>query len=535
MRYSYKARGRIALIVGTTAAAIVALSSGLDFGWATLLHVWVVGGATITILLLGTLVSLGLTLPRVRRLRRQEAALGTMLNHLPGVVFRCRNDGNWTIEFASDGCLALTGYQATDFIGRQVMFDKLIHQDDRDHVRHEVLEAMRLHRPFQSAFRIVTAGGDFKWTLAHGRGQYAADGTLEVIEGFLMDITERRSAEQQALLLSSALEHSADIVVITDQLGIIEYVNQAFVDATGYTRTEALGQRPSLMKSGRQEMWVYQQLWDTLLKGEVYRGVFVNRRKNGDLYHEEKTIMSLKDVHGQITHFISHGKDITERMQAQERLSYLAHHDVLTDLPNRALLVDRLTHALAGARRTKRMLGLLFLDLDRFKIINDSLGHGAGDLALKIAARRLSRCVRTGDTVARLGGDEFVVLLENLDAPEVVSAVAQQILEALTSPFDIDEREFSITASIGISLYPIDGSDAATLLRNADIAMYRAKDKGRNNYQFHSADAAARGDEPSTPRLSQGPEEPGDEHASAEVLPSKAGADPTSRSSKKSG
>jgi diguanylate cyclase (GGDEF)-like protein/PAS domain S-box-containing protein len=307
----------------------------------------------------------------------------------------------------------------------------------------------------------------------------------------LHDITERQRAEEQMRKLSSAMEQTADSVVITDCHGVIEYVNHAFEVTTGYTVAEAVGHTPRLVKSGVHDNAFYHRLWTTILGGDVFRDVIINRHKNGNLYFEEKTITPLRDAGGGITHFISTGKDITERMQAQERLQFLAHHDALTELPNRVLFMDRLSQALNRAQWHRRVVGVMFLDLDRFKNINDTLGHDIGDRFLKAMAERLRSCVRDGDTVARLGGDEFAILLEDIAQTEDVSAVGAKILQALGVPLLVDERELFVTTSIGISLFPDDGNDAQTLLKNADAAMYRAKELGRNNCQFYSADLGA--------------------------------------------
>lgn len=304
------------------------------------------------------------------------------------------------------------------------------------------------------------------------------------------DITAARRAEAEMRKLSGAVHQAGDVIVITDRDGTIEYVNPAFERITGYGRDEAVGGKPSLLKSGVHDQAFYQKLWATLLAGETFRGVLVNRRKSGELYYEQATITPLKDAQGRITHFISTSKDITEHMQAQERLQYLAHHDVLTDLPNRILFMDRLEQALIRAHWRQRIVGVMFLDLDRFKRINDELGHHAGDGFLRAAAQRLRSSVHERDTVARFGGDEFAILLEELAQPGDVPAVAGKILEALASPFALEGREFRVTASIGISLYPGDGEERTTLLRNADAAMYRAKEAGKNCYRFYSQDSA---------------------------------------------
>jgi diguanylate cyclase (GGDEF)-like protein len=203
-------------------------------------------------------------------------------------------------------------------------------------------------------------------------------------------------------------------------------------------------------------------------------------------------VTPLKNEHGEITHFISTGKDITERMQIQERLQYLAHHDILTDLPNRFLFIEHLKQAIARQPRTARHMAVLFLDLDRFKIVNDTLGHGAGDLAIRLAGERIREALRSGDTIARLGGDEFAILLEDLASPDDVPQVIQKIQLALTRPFVLQDREFFLSTSIGVSLHPQDGADPLTLLRNADSAMYRAKESGRNSYCFYSREMSAK-------------------------------------------
>ena len=316
-----------------------------------------------------------------------------------------------------------------------------------------------------------------------------------VFIGIVRDIAERRALETRTGQLASAVEQTADSIVITDREGVIEYVNPAFERTTGYSAREAVGRRPSLVKSGLHDDAFYRRLWRTLEAGQSFHDVFINRCKDGSIYYEEKSISPLRDPRGHITHYVSAGRDITERMRTQERLHFLAHHDALTELPNRVLFTDRLAHALAQARRRAGTLAVLFLDLDRFKVINDTLGHDVGDRLLQEIARRLRGCLREGDTIARLGGDECGILLEDLAGPADVSLVADKILAALHGPVRLDEHELHVTASLGIALYPGDGEDARTLLKHADVAMYRAKAAGGNCYQFYTADMTARASE----------------------------------------
>jgi diguanylate cyclase (GGDEF)-like protein/PAS domain S-box-containing protein len=309
---------------------------------------------------------------------------------------------------------------------------------------------------------------------------------------FFRDITEDKRAEAQMRKLSRAIDQAADAVMITDKEGNIEYINPAFTTVTGYTPEDAIGKRPDLKKSDKQGPAFYSKLWETILSGEIFSDVFINRRKDGTLYYEEQIITPLRDDEGNITHFVSTGRDISERMAIQERLQHMAHHDALTELPNRALFIDRLKQALARARWHNRIVAVMFLDLDRFKQINDSLGHEIGDRLLGEFARRIEANLREGDTVARFGGDEFVILLNDLADVNDISEIAEKTLATFNDAFHIAGRELNITASIGISVFPDDGEESKILMQNADTAMYRAKETGKNNYQFYSKEMSQR-------------------------------------------
>jgi diguanylate cyclase (GGDEF)-like protein/PAS domain S-box-containing protein len=314
------------------------------------------------------------------------------------------------------------------------------------------------------------------------------EAVLQICASRIAAELEHQRTEAKTHKLSQALEQTADSITITDTNGVIEYINPAFTAMTGFSAREALGHHPSLVKSGRHEAQFYRQLWDALQRGQTFRDVFINRKKGGELYYEEKTITPLKDARGRITHYISTGKDITERMQTQERLHYLSYHDVLTELPNRLLFLEWLNHALAVDGDAGIRLAVICLDVDRFKIINDTLGHDSGDRVLLALAGLLKKCLGKGDTVARFGGDEFAVLIEHFASPSDVMTKINKILERLAHPLHIDSHDLYITVSMGIALAPDDGTDANTLLRNADAALNRAKEQGRHTYQFYSAD-----------------------------------------------
>lgn len=301
-----------------------------------------------------------------------------------------------------------------------------------------------------------------------------------------IEVNRRRKAQAEMLKLSSALTHAADSVMVTNREGVIEYVNPAFESVTGFVRDEIVGMTPDVLRSEEQDPEVFADMWKAIENGEVFRCELVNRRKDGSIYHEEKTITPLKDAHGRITHFIATGVDISERIQAKEKLEYMAHHDAVTGLPNRVRLMERVEQALSRGRRDNCSVGVMFIDLDGFKAINDTVGHHFGDRFLGEVAARLQGTVREHDTVARLGGDEFAIVLESMNSMGDIGKVARKVLRDLSAPFLVEGREMYVTGSIGIARFPGDGTDVHTLLRKADSAMYRAKQDGKNTYRFYS-------------------------------------------------
>jgi diguanylate cyclase (GGDEF)-like protein/PAS domain S-box-containing protein len=268
-------------------------------------------------------------------------------------------------------------------------------------------------------------------------------------------------------------------------------VNRAFTEVTGYPLDEIQGRDPRILASGRHDRDYYRAMWASLLETGHWQGEIWNRRKDGEIYPEWLGITVLRDAENRIVNYIGIFNDVSVRKAAEERIQYLAHHDPLTGLPNRILLQDRLQQALARAARQQQGVAVLLLDLDRFKTINDSLGHAVGDRLLQSFGQRLNELVREGDTVCRRGGDEFIIVLNDSRRPEDAARLAEQIQGTLTRPFASEGYDLVSSVSIGISLFPTDGQDAETLLRNADLAMYRAKEHGRNNFQFFTPDLTA--------------------------------------------
>lgn len=348
----------------------------------------------------------------------------------------------------------------------------------------------RLHRaledrhPFELEFRVCRDDGRVGDVWMLGKVLLDQRGEVSGLAGTLQDVTERKALEAQDRLSAKVFESASEGIIITDANNRIVTANQAFVALSGYSLPELLGQDPRILDSGRNTPDFYRLMWKSINETGAWRGELWNRRRNGDLFPVWLAISVEHDVAGNVAHYIGIFTDITERKLTDERITFLAHNDPLTGLANRSLLHARVELALAMAARGARHAAVLFLDLDRFKTVNDSLGHAVGDSLLQKVAQRIQRCVRDEDTVARLGGDEFVIVLSDLRSAEDAAIVASKILEAHVDPFPLGEFEVNVTPSIGIAVYPDNGGDCQTLLKNADVAMYYAKQKGRNNFQF---------------------------------------------------
>ena len=309
-------------------------------------------------------------------------------------------------------------------------------------------------------------------------------GGVSLFIGIMHDITERHRSERELSLASKVFENMGEAIGVTDADNNYISINPAFTRITGYTPEEVIGKNPRFMSSGRQDNVFYERFWETLNTTGYWQGELWDRRKNGEEYPKWLSIVAVKDAKERLQNHIAVFSDISERKASDERINYMAHFDALTALPNRVLLHDRLLQAITKAPRHRKKVAVLFLDLDRFKNINDTLGHSFGDLLLQSVAERLTASVRSSDTVSRLGGDEFIVILHDLGETSHAAIAAQKIIDSLSNRFLIRELELHTTVSIGISIFPDDGMANEELISNADVAMYRAKEIGRNNYQF---------------------------------------------------
>lgn len=372
----------------------------------------------------------------------------------------------------------LSGYSRQELLGRSLydLFDERFHGTVRENI----------NRGFDRPYEVegVLKGGSK--CLLEVRGKtFQLDGHL-MRASSIRDITARKAEEALLRKLSAAVEHSPASIVITDTDGVIEYVNPAFSRLTGYSPKEAVGQNPRILKAGDQPEEFYREMWETLQQGKEWRGEFHNKRKDGSLFWETASISPITDLSGLTTHYVAVKENITERRELQERLEQMAQFDMLTGLPNRRMFLDRLAQTVAVAKRSGQRFGLLFIDLDGFKRINDLYGHEAGDRVLRTVAARLSACIRISDTVGRIGGDEFTVILGALTRYNDAGQVAEKILLALRCPITLPNgQKDSIGSSIGISVFPEDADDGDGLLATADDAMYEVKRSGKSNYRFY--------------------------------------------------
>lgn len=421
-------------------------------------------------------------------LAESRRVLQTIIETIPMRVFWKDRDSRYlgcNTVFARDG-----GKQVpADVIGKTDL--QLTWRAQADRYRRDDIEVMELLQP-KLAFEEpqTTPDGRQIWLRTSKVPlQNPVDGSVGVL-GIYEDITERKVAEAYIRVAATAFESQEGMVIVAAN-GKILRVNQAFTRITGYTADEAMGQTLSLLRSGAQGADFYASMWERIGRDGHWQGEIQNRRKNGEMYTQWLTITAVKTEDGDVTHYVGTMLDISDRKAMERKVHHLAHHDALTDLPNRVLLTDRLNQALATCRRDKSMLALLYLDLDRFKPVNDTLGHEVGDLLLKQVAQRLRASVsRESDTVSRIGGDEFVLLLSHVEKEEDASVVAQRALDALNQPFVVGAHTIDISTSIGIALYPDHGTDPIELMKSADNAMYQAKNSGRSCYRFSRPDIA---------------------------------------------
>lgn len=428
----------------------------------------------------------------------RENILNSLLSNLDGMAYCCLPDKDWTMLYISEGCNQLTGYRSEEFLdSRGITYEEVTHKDDRASLRKTINTAIETNQRYDVEYRIVKKNGELRWVLERGQSILNTQGKIEAIEGFIQDITDKKTNEQALIEAEkryrSIFENTVEGIFQTTPSGQYINVNPALAKIYGYSSAEELigclnniELQLYVDKNKRREFSELMHLSErvTNFESQIHR-------KDGSIIWISENARTVRDHNGELLYYEGTVEDITERRENTAIIEYQATHDELTSLPNRALLKDRLHQAICNAERTDSQLAVVFVDLDQFKDVNDSMGHHAGDNLLIMMAERLKSCIRDSDTVARAGGDEFVLLLSNLHSPDSLSQTLQRILVTTAQPCHIDEREFVVTCSLGISMFPEDGKDADTLLKHADNAMYKAKHAGKNNFQFYTKELNA--------------------------------------------
>ena len=443
-------------------------------------------GAMISIgVFMGTGMLISLTHERLRQAERQAADVrfrGLVEQSLVGMYIM--QEGRF--RYVNPCFAEIFGYASPADLIDRIYVSQLVAPADKE----LVAESVRVRIDGETSdmrygFTGLRQDGSPIHVEVHGRA-FEYEGKPAVI-GVILDVTERKQTEAQRKLAAEVFEQSGEGIMVTDASRNLVLVNHAFSLITGYSAAEVLGRNPRLLSSGRQDREFYLAMWTAIDTFGHWQGELWNRRKDGSLYPEWLSISRVRDANGNILHYIGIFSDLSKNKAAEEHIQRLAHFDVLTGLPNRALLSERASHDISLVQRAGEPLALLFLDLDNFKNVNDSLGHGVGDALLIALAQRLTSMVREQDTISRLGGDEFILVLPGTDA-DGAAHLAEKLLETVVQPYQVEHEELATTSSIGIAMYPGDGKDFESLFKCADTAMYRAKKDGRNNYRFFSTE-----------------------------------------------
>jgi diguanylate cyclase (GGDEF)-like protein/PAS domain S-box-containing protein len=390
-------------------------------------------------------------------------------------------------EVWSDQQFRIFGLEPGSVAPSYDLFMQLLHPDDHPMVLHVTDQALNHGQQYDIECRIFWPSGEIRFI--HCQGEvYRNDNDQPVtMIGTVLDVTDQHKREEAQRLAITVFNSVDEGVMVTDHENHIMAVNPAFTAITGYTIGDVVGQKPAILAAGVTPPTLFQEMWQALQEHGQWAGELCNQRKNGEIFIEWLSIKLVRDQQGKITHYVGVFSDITEKKKSEHLIWEQANFDALTKLANRHMLQDRLQQEIKKSRRSNGQLALLIIDLDRFKEVNDTLGHDMGDVLLVEASQRISACVRTSDTVARLGGDEFVIILSSLDELGCVERIARSLTSSLVQPFRLGEEEAYISASIGIAIFPNDANDLESLLKHADQAMYVSKNAGRNRFSYFAA------------------------------------------------
>jgi len=420
---------------------------------------------------------------------RIEQQLVTSLEHLE-IAQRVGNMGSWEWNITENSLhwskeiYRIFGTEEHAFNATYEAFLAAVHPDDRQMVTDSVNAALNERRPYSIDHRIVLPDGTIKSVHEQAEVEYDAEGRATFMTGTVQDVTQAKQVEEKLRLFATIFENTSEGIVITGSDNRVVSVNDAYCRLTGYRQEEIVGRNPSLMQSGHHDKAFYRAMWETIQKQGQWQGEIWDRRKSGEVYPKWLSITAIKNPKGDTTHHIGIFTDISELKRKEEHLHQLAYFDTLTGLANRSQFNKRLGQEVAAAKRNEQLLAVLYIDLDRFKQVNDYYGHGVGDELLRLAAERMLACVRETDILARMGGDEFTAILTAIGSPDSAAHVADKIINDLSRPFLIEGHEIEIGASVGISLYPRDGDLSDSVVMNADRAMYQAKESGGGGYFF---------------------------------------------------
>jgi diguanylate cyclase (GGDEF)-like protein/PAS domain S-box-containing protein len=416
-------------------------------------------------------------------LQEREALFHTLAKVAPVGIFRTNPQG--LCDYVNERWCEITGLSVSQAQGDGWM--QAIYPEDRNSMFAEWNKAAQSQQPFAMQYRFQNPNGNLHWVVGQAEAERDPDGAVLGYVGTVTDISDLKLNEQRLRQAAAVFESTREGVMVTDANCRITMVNRAFTDITGYEESESIGNSPAMISSGRHSREFYNAMWFIIQSTGHWQGEIWNRRKTGEVYPELLSISAVKSEEGAITHYVGVFADISKLKASEMELEFLAHHDSLTQLPNRMLLISRLEHALEIAQRDHKLLAVLMLDLDRFKDVNDSFGHLAGDELLQQVAERLNLRLRGTDTVSRLGGDEFTILLEEINQPEAAARIATEIIAALSAPWQLSKGiEVRIGVSVGIALYPVHGTSSEELMQQADTAMYQAKNEGRNRFKYFS-------------------------------------------------
>lgn len=421
-------------------------------------------------------------------LKRSLAEYSGLVQRIPVGVYkyRMRADGGIAFEYVSPRWCELLDVSEDEVMRDPGAALAPIHADELERLARLNDEAHRNLRRFEWEGRVVRKNGEVRWLHIESQPTLMENGDI-LWDGIQYDVTDRRKVEETLRITASVFDNSQEAIVITDADNVIVNVNPAFTQITGYSRDEVLGRNPRLLSSGHQDKAFYAAMWASLKEERAWRGEIWNRRKSGEIYAELLSISVIIDDDGNVQRHVAVFSDITYFKEHEAELSYVANYDVLTGIPNRRLLFDRLGQAIAHAQRSGKMLAICYIDLDGFKDVNDQYGHETGDILLVDITRRLQEVLRAGDTLARLGGDEFVVLFNGLSQEIECIQVLERIVQTIATPIWIEDHQIAVSASVGVTFYPADAEDGDILLRYADQAMYVAKKAGKNRFHLYDA------------------------------------------------